>query len=172
MVSLPGPVRGLLDPWSTGPVVAEIARRRNGTVVGLRGTVLEVNGPPGVAPPIPADARVDHIVTAAWLASVDDVAAEVDRLVGHLDDEGWLHVIEPTLAVGTVGRAQRLAATVGHQRTGWWIDRDLPAAIRRAGLVITDLERFSMPVPSPVLQPWIAARARRRRPIPTSGSQR
>lgn len=168
MVSLPGPVRGVLEPWDTAPVVAELGRRRALTVAALRGTVLEVNGPPGVAPHIPAGATFDHVVSTAWLASVEDVDAEVARLVTHLEPDGWLHVLEPTLGVGATARAQRLAATVGARRTGWWVDRDVPAAIRRAGLVITDLERFSMPVPSPVLQPWVAARARRRGPVPFS----
>ncbi|MBK5224747.1 MAG: hypothetical protein JJE52_18110, partial [Acidimicrobiia bacterium] len=62
-------------------------------------------------------------------------------------------------------RAQRLAATVGQRRTGWRLDRDIPAAVRRSGLVITDLERFSMPVSSVVLRPWVAGRARRRGPV-------
>lgn len=172
VVSLPGAVRGVLEPWETGPVVAELGRRRAATVAGLRGTVLEVNGPPGVAPRIPAGATFDHVVSTAWLASVDAVDAEVERLVGHLEPDGWLHVLEPTLGMGATARAQRLAATVGARRTGWWVDRDVPAAIRRAGLVITDLERFSMPVPSPVLQPWVAARARRRGPVPAPAPAR
>lgn len=165
-MSLPGPVRGLLDPWATGPVVAELSRRRAATVAGLAGTVLEVNGPPGITPPIPAGATFDHIVSTAWLAAVDDVEGEVRRLLAHLEPGGWLHVLEPTLGIGATARAQRMAATVGADRTGWRIDRDVPAAIRRAGLVITDLERFSMPVPSLVLRPWVAGRARRRPATP------
>ena len=166
VVTLPGPVRGVLDPWGTGPVVAELSRRRAATVAGLAGTVLEVNGPPGVAPRIPDGATFDHIVSTAWLAAADDLDAEVARLVTHLGDGGWLHVLEPTIGVGATARAQRLAATVGVRRTGWRLDRDIPGAIRGAGLVITDLERFSMHVPSVVLQPWVAARARRRGPVP------
>lgn len=170
VVSIPSVVRGVTDPWATGPIEEELVRRRARLVADLTGTVVVVtgDGPSSGA----AAGAADHVVSLARLATVDDVPGEIDRLVGLLRPDGWLHVVEPSLGGGPTGRAQHLAATVARDRTGWRIDRDVPAALRSRGLVITDLERFSMPVPSVVLRPWVAGRARRRRPLPTQETER
>jgi hypothetical protein len=133
---------------------------------GLDGDVIVCDA--DVAPPVTGAA--DHVVSLVWLASQGDVDAAFGRLVALLGPSGRLHLIEPTVGVDSVARAQRLAATVGLRHTGWRIDRDIPAAARRAGLVMTDLERFSMPVPSPVLRPWIEGTARVRLHAPTTES--
>ncbi|QGG96564.1 class I SAM-dependent methyltransferase [Actinomarinicola tropica] len=168
MVSLPAAARGVIDPWATGPIDEQLSLRGRIFRGTLDGAVLVVAGADGGAD----DGAYDHVVSIARLASVDDPAAEIDRLVALLAEDGWLTVVEPSLGVGATAMAQRRAATVAHERTGWWIDRDVPADLRARGLVVTDLERFPMPVSSPVLRPWVVARARRRRPVPFEGVAR
>lgn len=164
--SLLRPVRAVLDPWSTDEVVVELHRRQAALAASLDGTVLELQGPPAVSPRVADGAKFDHVVTAGWLGASGDLDAALATAGELLDEDGWLHAVEPSVSWGATARAQHLGATVGRQRTGWRVDRDIPAAIRRAGFVVTDLERFSMPVPSVVLRPWVACRARRRRPLP------
>jgi hypothetical protein len=144
--------------WDTAAISVEVARRKAALLDGLAdsGTValVEADAAPLTAGP------VDHVVCVAWLALQDDLDAAVERVSELLGDSGRLHLIEPTCGADLTARAQRWAATVAQRRTGWRIDRDIPAAARRAGLVLTDLERFSMPVPSPLLRPWIQGTAR------------
>ena len=144
--------------WDTAAIRIEAERRTATLLEGLAGsgTVALVDG----ATPPPDTGPVDHVVSVAWLATQDDLDAAVARLVRLLGERGRLHVVEPTAGADLVARLQRWAATVAQRRTGWRIDRDVPAAARRAGLVLTDMERFSMPVPSPVLRPWIQGTAR------------
>lgn len=168
VVSLPAAVRGVIDPWATGPIEEQLALRGRLVAGDLDGAVLVVDA----ASTAVDGGSYDHVVSIARLASVDDPGDEIDRLVGLLADDGWLTVVEPSLGVGATALAQRRAATVAHERTGWWVDRDVPADLRARGLVVTDLERFSMPVPSVVLRPWVAGRARRRRPLPTQETER
>lgn len=152
--------------WDTAPILAEVARRRAellGALAG-QGTVGVLDGQTSAVPSGP----VDHIVCVAWLARRDDLDRDLARIADLLGDTGRLYLIEPTIGIDATARAQRLAATVAERRTGWRIARDVPAAARRAGLVLTDLERFSMPVPSPVLRPWIQGTARVRPPVPTT----
>lgn len=159
-------LRAVIDPWYSAPVVPVLTRRRQALVDSLDGdSVLVLTGPPAV---VPADAPtgVDHVVSVGWLAAADDLDAAVAQLVDRLAPDGWLHAIEPSRGPAGTGRAQDLAAPVGRIRTGWHLGRDIPAALRRGGLVMTDKERFSMPVSSTVLQPWVQLRARR--PVPTT----
>ncbi|MFP4513721.1 MAG: hypothetical protein ACLFRV_12310 [Acidimicrobiales bacterium] len=155
-------LRAVIDPWYTAPVVPVLQRRRRDLVDSLDdGRVLVLTGPPAVMPDDVPD-TVDHVVTVGWLGAADDLDAAIAGLVARLAPGGWMHVIEPTRGPGATARAQRLAAPAARARTGWRIGRDVPGAIRRCGWVVTDVERFSMPVSSTVLRPWVHARARRR----------
>jgi hypothetical protein len=159
-------LRAVIDPWYSAPVVPVLARRRQALVDSLDSdSVLVLTGPPAVVP-AGAPTLVDHVVTVGWLAAADDLDAAVAQLVERLSLHGWFHAIEPTRGPAGTGRAQDLAAPVGRIRTGWHLGRNIPAAIRRGGLVMTDKERFSMPVSSNVLQPWVQVRARR--PVPNT----
>ena len=159
----------MIDPWYTAPTVPVLQRRRQALVDSLDGEVLVLTGPP---PLMPADAprHPDHVVTVGWLAATDDLDVAIAELAGRIDPDGWLHVIEPTRGPAATARAQRLSAPAGRMRTGWHLGRDVPAAIRRCGLVVTDVERFPMPVSSTVLRPWIQARARHRAASPGTGA--
>jgi hypothetical protein len=154
--------RSLVDPWYAAPVVPVLARRRQALVDTLDGEVIVLTGPPAVWP-ADVPASVDHVVTVGWLASAGDLGTAIADVLGRLGPDGWLHLVEPTSGRPSLARAQRLSSPVAQLRTGWYLGRDLPAALRGAGLVVTDVERFSMPVSSTVLQPWVQARARRRR---------
>lgn len=155
----------MVDPWYTGPVVPVLARRRDALVASLtdesEGPVLVLTGPPA-AWPADAPPRAAHVVTVGWLAAAPDLDRAVAEVVERLDDTGWLHVVEPTAGRPPLARSQRLTSRVAQLRTGWHLGRDIPAALRSAGLVVTDVERFAMPVSNTLLQPWVEARARRR----------
>lgn len=158
----------MIDPWYTAPVVPVLQRRRRALVDSLDdGRVLVLTGPPAVMPDDVAD-TVDHVVTVGWLGAAGDLDAAISDLAARLAPDGWIHVIEPTRGPGATARAQRLSAAAARGRTGWHIGRDIPGAIRRCELVVTDVERFSMPVSSTVLRPWVQARARHRG-VPADG---
>ena len=161
MTSPTSALRSLMDPWYTDPVVPVLARRRQTLVDALGDEVLVLTGPPSVWP-VDAPASVGHALTVGWLAASPDLHGAIADVVRRLDPNGWLHVIEPTAGRSSLARAQRVSSPVAQLRTGWHLGRDIPGALRGAGLVVTDVERFSMPVSSTILQPWVQARARRR----------
>jgi hypothetical protein len=123
------------------------------------------------------------VATAAWdqrLAALppagDGVALSVGRLCHEADLAGALDRIHRDLPVGGrlvfvehVGRpgiVGRLQATYGDAvaRFPWGchVGRDIPAAVRRAGFLVTDLERFTMPTPNPLLRSWVSGTAVRK----------
>lgn len=88
----------------------------------------------------------DTVVTVGALATVPDLdrtLAEVARL---LAPGGVVRFCEPVPGsgssrwLGRAVRALRLPDEVARR-----LDRDVPRAIRRAGLTVTDIERFTMP---------------------------
>lgn len=150
-----------IDPWYTGPIVPVLQRRRSDLAARLEGDVLILTGPPAAWPGhLDQTSSYDEIATVGWLAAAPDLDAAIADLVARLSPGGWLHSIEPTSGPTPVARAQRLAAPVGRLRTGWHLGRDIPAALRRGGLVVTDVERFTMPLSSTILRPWVQTRAR------------
>lgn len=126
------------------------------------GPTLELLGPPAAPLPDPPPGGYARILTAGWLAASADVDEAVASLAAGLGPDGWFDCVEPTLATGSRRRAQRLASPAVRVATGWHVDRDVPAALRRGGLVITDLERFAMPTRIPVLRPFVRARGHHR----------
>lgn len=131
-------------------------------VDGSVGPTLELTGPPAAPLPDGPPGGYARILTAGWLAAAPDLDAAVAALVARLAPDGRIDCVEPTLATGALRRAQRLSAPAVHAATGWHVDRDVPAALRRGGLVITDLERFAMPTRVPVLRPFTRARGHHR----------
>lgn len=85
--------------------------------------------------------RFDTIFSVFRLTAATDLDATLSQLIDLLADDGILLFLEPGPMVGLAGRAQRLAAPVVALSTGWFIDRDIPAELRGAGLSVTDLER-------------------------------
>jgi len=98
------------------------------------------------------------------MAAQDDVDGAARALAERLAPDGWLHLVEPTVGAGRRGRIRHLAGARAVSRLGWHVDADVPDALRRAGFLIVDLERFSMPRRHLLLDGFVAARARLRSP--------
>jgi hypothetical protein len=120
----------------------------------LTGRVLDLGGDPGHLPLYPASTDVvtgdgegpfDHVVSILHLTAVADPAAELARVRKCLAPAGTLVFLEPVVAPGLGARGQRLVAPVVGRLAGWRPDRDVPALLRDAHLVMSDLVRTPMP---------------------------
>lgn len=108
-------------------------------------TVLDGSGDPAVRRLAEDGARFDTVFSVFQLASAPDLAATLARLTSMLAPDGRLLFVEPGRLAGLGGRTQRLLAPAMSVTAGWHLDRDVPMALRRAGLTITDLERPRVP---------------------------
>jgi len=138
-----------------------LLRRARGRVLDLggaeahrglwRGTAVDevvvLDGAPRRLPAGP----FDTVVSVFQLAASADLDALLARLHGLLADDGRLLFLEPGRRVGLGGRVQGLVAPALGAVTGWRPDQDVPMALRRAGLSVTDVERHRVPT----LQPWL-----------------
>jgi SAM-dependent methyltransferase len=104
-------------------------------------TLLNGSGDPAVRRLAEEDARFDTVFSVFQLASAPDLAATLARLARVLAPGGRLLFLEPGRLAGMAGRTQRLLAPAMAATAGWRLDRDVPMAVRRAGLTITDLDR-------------------------------
>ena len=104
-------------------------------------TLLDGSGDPAVRRLAEEGARFDTVFSVFQLASTPDLAATLSRLTSVLDPGGRLLFLEPGRLAGMAGRTQRLLAPAMSMTAGWHLDRDVPMALRRAGLTITDLDR-------------------------------
>jgi SAM-dependent methyltransferase len=118
------------------------------------GRVLDLGGDPAHAPLYRASAEVvagdgegpfDHVVSILHLTNVADPAAEVARARDLLAPDGTLVFLEPVADTGLGGRAQGLVAPLVGRLAGWRPDRDVPALLRDARLVMSQLVRTPMP---------------------------
>ena len=99
------------------------------------------------------------VVVAEQLCAEDDLDAAVRRLRDEVPTGGRLVFLEHT--GGTFGTVRRIAGRAfAHTPGGCHAGRDIPAALRRAGFRITDIERFTMPTTVPILRPWVHGVAR------------
>ncbi len=96
-------------------------------------------------------ATFDTVVSVFQLASAPDLDAAVRRVGALLAPEGRLLFLEPGRLVGVSGRVQRMVGPPLSLLTGWRPDRDIPHALRSAGVSVTDLERHRVPT----LQWWL-----------------
>lgn len=127
--------------------------------------------PPGAVPAEVCEAWVDEapfppesfdtVVSVLALCSVPDLDAALGAVRRLLRRDGSFLFLEHVRGAGVTGRAQAAGAP------GWcrWAggcrpDRDVPAAVRRAGLVITDIDRFRLPLAQPLVAPAVRATAR------------
>lgn len=102
------------------------------------------------------------VVRAGELCGEDDLEGALARILDGLPPGGRLVFVEHVGRPGPLGRLQAawgdVAARLPH---GCHVGRDVPAAVRRAGFEITDLERFTMPTPVLVLRSWVSGTARK-----------
>jgi len=147
---LPHGYLGRLPP--TARTVVKEHRRRLLRDVG--GRVLDLGGDPGHLPLYPASAEVvagdgeglfDHVVSILHLTGVADPAAELDRVRERLAPDGALVFLEPVTDPGFGGRGQRLIGPAIGRLAGWRPDRDVPALVRDAHLVMSEQVRTPMP---------------------------
>lgn len=104
-------------------------------------TVLQGSADPTLARLASGPDRFDTVVSVFQLASAPDLAATLHHIASVLAEDGQVLFLEPGRLPGFAGRTQRLLSPVMAVTTGWHVDRDVPMALRRAGLSITDLER-------------------------------
>jgi predicted methyltransferase len=109
--------------------------------------------------PSPDDATV---VRAGELCGEADLDAALARILEALPPGGRLVFVEHVGRPGLLGTLQEAWGGVAAKLPGGChVGRDVPAAVRRAGFEITDLERFTMPTPVPVLRSWVSGTARK-----------
>jgi hypothetical protein len=97
------------------------------------------------------------VVLVGDLCRVDDLDAELARLREGLAAGGRVLFVEHVGRPGPLGRLQTAwgDATAGFP-WGCHTGRDVPAAFRRAGFRVSDLERFTMPTLVPALRSWVS----------------
>ena len=89
-----------------------------------------------------ADERFDTVFSVFQFAAAPDLAATLARVGRVLEPQGSVLFVEPGRLPGLAGRTQRLLSPAVAMTAGWHVDRDVPMALRRAGLSVTDLERW------------------------------
>lgn len=103
----------------------------------LADTLETVGIPPGT---------VDAVVSVLTLCAVPDLPATLDQVRRVLAPQGHLLFLEHVPTAGGLRLGRRLAAPLWRRAAGGCdLTRDVPRAVRAAGLAVTDLERFSVP---------------------------
>ena len=91
-------------------------------------------------------AAFDTVVTTLTLCTVPDLDGALERIRTLLAPDGRLLFLEHVPGHGAQGLLQRAVGPVWpHLAGGCRLDRDIPAALRRTGFSVLELERFSMP---------------------------
>lgn len=98
------------------------------------------------------DGSFDTIVSTLVLCSVPDLDSAARHIRRWLAPDGQLLFLEHVHALGWRGRVQQVATPLWSLLAGGChLDRDTLAALRRAGLFVTDCERFALPAGGPLL---------------------
>ncbi len=111
---------------------------------------------------LPRFDAVISIVALPRFADVDEVARAVHGL---LEPGGVVHLVEPVAHIGATARFRATLWAGNPKAQGHHLERDIPFAFRSNDLLITDLERITMPTRSWPLCRFIDARARREAPF-------
>jgi SAM-dependent methyltransferase len=114
-----------------------------------------------------ADRSFDTIVSTFALCAVPDLDGAARRIRRWLADDGRLLFVEPVAGIGWRAAARRVARPVWSRASGGCrLDRDILAALRRAGLFVGRCERFSLPAAGPLRADCVEGVARPRRGQP------
>ena len=109
------------------------------------------------------EASFDAVVCTLVLCTVPDLDAALLTVRRLLAPEGTLLFLEHVRGPGWCGHVQRAVTPVWRRAAGGCHPgRDILAAIRAAGFVVTDVERFTYPIPNPVVRPAVQGLARAR----------
>jgi len=170
-----GPVtcRGLVvapvacAPVPSHPATAALADRRARLLARATGRVLEVGA--DLEGANHSEGSYDSIVSVLALCRAPDLKRALSTIRHLLAPGGTFLFVEHVRATGLRARLQRLATPVWRRVVpGCHLDRDLPAALRAAGFVVTDCVRFALPGANPLLRPAVQGAARvRLAPLPT-----
>lgn len=107
------------------------------------------------------DGSFDTVVSTLVLCSVPDLDRALSSVRRLLVPDGRFLFLEHVAATGWRGHAQQALAPLWRRLVGGCeLHRDITAAIRRAGFMITDCERFDMPAGGPVVKPSVQGIAR------------
>ncbi len=91
------------------------------------------------------DASFDSVVSVFELVRFADLPASVRELRRILRPGGEMWVVEPIGRPGLAAAALSWVWSASPRTAGLQLGRDVPAAVREAGLWITDVERFDLP---------------------------
>ncbi|MDP8975761.1 MAG: methyltransferase domain-containing protein [Actinomycetota bacterium] len=154
--------------WPPAPSYEQPPERRHGAeptgeVPPFGGRVLEITPEGGAVLDAVEDGSVDTMASTFVLCRVPDLQATLARIRRALAPEGVLLFLEHVGGTGWRQSVQR-AVTPAWQRLapGCHLERDIPAAIRAAGMAITDIQRFSLPWGAPLMVKGVRGTARRR----------
>lgn len=144
------------------------AMRRRMAARAAEATVLVEVRPEGIDTQSLPDGGFDTVVCVLVLCTVPDLERALAQVGRLLADGGTLLFLEHVGSVGLRGRLQGLVTPVWRRvAAGCHLDRNAPAAIRSAGLAITEIERFRLPLPTPLGLAAVQGVARPRRHSPT-----
>jgi SAM-dependent methyltransferase len=100
------------------------------------------------------DRSFDTVVSTFVLCTVPDPATALARVRALLRPGGRLLFLEHVAGIGIRRRLQRLASPLRQRLVGGCHpDRDLVAAIRRAGFLIAECDRFELPKVARIARP-------------------
>ncbi len=103
----------------------------------------------------------DTIVSLIRMPLISDLDRLLASVLQLLSSEGDLLLLEPVGRAGRMGRLLALGGSLMSASGGLHLDRDIPARLREADMLVTDLERFEVPTVSAPFRPFVEARARR-----------
>ena len=160
------------------PVLAAgVGERRRRLLASARGQVLDVGGFPDNSPHYTGSASVhdvgldelaalpvggfDSVVCTLVLCRVADLADTLATLRRLVSPGGQLLFLEHVRGAPVRAIAQRLSASPWSRLfDGCHPDRDTVAAVRQAGFLITDLDRFAFRTAAPLIAPGVQGIAR------------
>jgi hypothetical protein len=148
-------------PW---PVTRRAGARTG--VTGLRPTVVTASAALDVLMG-PADSPAyDTVVISLTLCTVDALDRTLHAIGSWLAPDGQILIVGHVLGTGVTGLVQSALGPAGGSAraggVGCHLDQDLPAALRAAGLQLTDCARFTTRIGAVVPVPCLAGVARRR----------
>jgi SAM-dependent methyltransferase len=115
--------------------------------------------PGGAADPFP-DPPYDTAVCCLVLCTVPDLPGAAGRLITALAPGGRLLFLEHLRSPGWRGRAQHTVTPIWSRVVpGCHLDRDVLGALRAAGFVVTDADRFRVPQSGGVLHDLVQGTA-------------
>ncbi len=109
----------------------------------------------------------DTIVSLIRMPLISDLDRFLASVLQLLSGEGDLLLLEPVGragrmgGMGGMGRLLTLGGSLMNAAGGLHLDRDIPARLRDANMLVTDLERFEVPAVSAPFRSFVEARARR-----------